>query len=119
VFVVDESVDFSVPSADWTRDPLTDQINVVTREGRFYCSLCNKSYTDKGNCATHIRSHLGHTTCHICNKSFARMENLRRHLQKHEGNIQCPKCFRTYGSKYSLNYHLRNSKCDADAYAQI
>lgn len=91
------------------QSPNAQQIYIVARGDRFHCSLCERSYTDKGNCATHIRSHYGETTCHLCNKSFARMENLRRHLQKHQGNIQCPTCQRTFGSKYSLKYHLKNS----------
>ncbi|CAB3365378.1 Hypothetical predicted protein [Cloeon dipterum] len=109
------SLESGLPPPPQQNEQSVQAIGMVVRGGRFHCLFCGKGYSDKSNCNTHIRSHLGETTCHMCNKTFARTENLRRHLQKHLGSIRCARCFRTYGSKYSLRSHLKMCLADKNS----
>ncbi|XP_059479494.1 protein bric-a-brac 2-like isoform X12 [Neocloeon triangulifer] len=52
---------------------------VKEADGRFSCSLCNRSFKNKQSCTRHFAIHLGKTRCQVCQKLFSRVENLRLH----------------------------------------
>ncbi|XP_041470218.1 histone-lysine N-methyltransferase PRDM9-like [Lytechinus variegatus] len=77
-----------------------------TRELRFFCSFCNKGFTDKGPLQKHELRHKGIRpfVCMICGKGFGVKYVLEVHMQSvhaAEKKYQCEVC----GKKFSLNQH--------------
>jgi len=84
--------------------------HVLRRDGRFNCSVCNRSYVDRAHCLDHLHSHTGNTTCKICHKIYAHKESLDNHMAKHRGSIRCRLCNHTFVSQSILNRHVRTSQ---------
>ncbi|XP_003731041.1 zinc finger protein 93 [Strongylocentrotus purpuratus] len=77
-----------------------------TRELRYFCSFCNKGFTDKGPLQKHELRHKGIRpfVCMICGKGFGVKYVLEVHMQSvHSGEkkYDCEVC----GKKFSLNQH--------------
>ncbi|XP_059479500.1 protein bric-a-brac 2-like isoform X18 [Neocloeon triangulifer] len=59
---------------------LPEGLKVIPKDGRFSCSACGRSYTEKTNCMKHFALHLGTTTCPICFRVLSNEPHLKRHL---------------------------------------
>jgi hypothetical protein len=110
--LLDQVLQTESQGAEMLTDPLAVAGIILEVDGRYCCSVCNKSYAHRSDCNRHLSSHSRAQICHICKKTFAREENLQRHMNKHLGSIKCPACMRAYGSKYSLRIHLDSGKCE-------
>lgn len=89
--------------------------------GRYQCSLCENSYTNKGNLRRHFRQHTGEMRyqCDVCERRFFRNEYLVRHMRKHVKNSKqqaqekenesnkCNNCSKTFGDPVNLKRHMR------------
>ena len=98
-------------------DPFTQPIQtgssawIYESNGRFVCSLCQKSFGSRGGCRNHSYIHFGETTCGICKKVMSHKGALATHMAKHMGIIRCERCDQTFASKAVLQRHHLTSKC--------
>ncbi|XP_065335893.1 zinc finger and BTB domain-containing protein 17-like isoform X5 [Cloeon dipterum] len=81
-------------------------MRIIEKNDKFICSFCEREFSQKESCRSHMASHLGKTTCNICNKSFSRINELNRHLAVHEGKTVCKICCKVLSSGKSLKRHL-------------
>ncbi|KAG8267416.1 hypothetical protein J6590_052038 [Homalodisca vitripennis] len=101
-----------------------------TKEKKYKCHLCSKSFIMKGSLMVHMRvAHFGGAVvarlveakqlesnavspdsaqyvCSICNKGFTKEQQLTQHEKLHEGK-QCDICLKTFTTKYFLRKHKR------------
>jgi len=95
---------FVTPITSWMpRKISTDHI--IKRDGRFFCAVCQKSYSRRSDCYQHLQSHSGATTCRICNTVLASKIILAMHMAKHLGTFQCDACNKIYSNKRELKKH--------------
>jgi Zinc finger, C2H2 type/Zinc-finger of C2H2 type len=101
------------PVTSWIprRSMKTNNSNPRNNEGRYFCTLCDKSFRYQQSCIDHYEVHSGTTTCGICDKVLANKQVLANHMAKHLGKIQCVTCKRTFSSNSALNRHRRFTNC--------
>lgn len=103
------------------------------KDGKYYCSKCDITLSDKGGMKRHLKSIIHttskkyvpfnkmyfDTTCPICGEEFARAESLKRHhLYKHtteeeykaQCKFNCTICDKYYYIQSLLNAHLKTEK---------
>jgi hypothetical protein len=58
--------------------------NHKTREGAFFCEICNKKFSEEGKLENHMNFHTGKASffCEICGDSFSQDFNLKAHKTK-------------------------------------
>ncbi|XP_033989765.1 oocyte zinc finger protein XlCOF22-like [Trematomus bernacchii] len=109
--------------ADWkeTREPGSnsqrnkqDPVSDSTRsagEKTFGCSLCEKSFAQRGDLKKHMRIHTGEKPfiCSICEKCFAQRGDLKKHMRVHTGEkpYSCSICKRCFAGIGDLKKHMR------------
>ncbi|XP_065348653.1 protein jim lovell-like isoform X16 [Cloeon dipterum] len=80
-------------------------------EPLFKCLICWKSYSSRGACAAHIKSHLGETTCTVCGKKESTAGHLRAHMAVHEGRTTCQNCSKVLSTVRELEKHYKSRSC--------
>ncbi|XP_029604890.1 zinc finger and SCAN domain-containing protein 21-like isoform X2 [Salmo trutta] len=82
-----------------------------SKEKRFLCMFCSKSFSCLQNVENHQRVHTGEkpfscTQCHMC---FAQGGDLKRHHRVHTGErpYSCPQCEKRFPRQYHLKMHLK------------
>ncbi|XP_061110343.1 zinc finger protein with KRAB and SCAN domains 7-like isoform X2 [Conger conger] len=82
-----------------------------TREKRFICTFCGKSFTCPKNLETHQRVHTGEKpfSCTQCGKRFADSSNRKRHQIIHTGErpYSCTLCGKRFTQSSCLIAHQR------------
>lgn len=81
-------------------------LRVIEKDGKFYCSSCERKYKNKSSCVRHFDLHLGRTTCSVCFKVFDTLMNLKAHFPLHLGSTTCQVCGRQLCNLTQLKYHM-------------
>ncbi|XP_065335890.1 protein tramtrack, beta isoform-like isoform X2 [Cloeon dipterum] len=79
---------------------------IISSQGKFICSVCNRTFSHKRSCWTHMAMHNGRTTCSVCQKTFSSLSILRAHYAKHEGKTVCSICNVSVSTAKSLKRHM-------------
>lgn len=83
--------------------------NVISKSGKYHCSLCGRDFKNKWILKRHIKNHSGDKpyTCSICSKQFTRNYSLTVHKRSHTGEkpFTCIYCYKTYKRKDELERH--------------
>ncbi|KXJ28167.1 Zinc finger protein 320 [Exaiptasia diaphana] len=86
---------------------------IQTTEKSFKCTICHKTFKQKGYLKVHIQIHRGEKEfkCNICNKDFATKSSLQTHNLIHQGQGEkphkCTICDKAFAYKSTLNSHHR------------
>ena len=92
-------------------------------DGRFQCSLCSSSFTNRSNLTRHYRYHTNDKrfACRVCSKKFFRRECLFAHMRRHTNDElseachlelnsklhPCTYCDRSFSLASNLKRHMR------------
>uniref|UniRef100_A0A8K9XW60 C2H2-type domain-containing protein n=1 Tax=Oncorhynchus mykiss TaxID=8022 RepID=A0A8K9XW60_ONCMY len=81
-----------------------------SKEKRFLCMFCNKSFSCSQNVEIHQRVHTGEKpfSCTQCHMRFAQAGHLKRHQMVHTGEkpYSCPQCEKRFSRQDQLKSHL-------------
>jgi hypothetical protein len=89
---------------------------IALPSGRFACGYCDRNYSNKASCSSHLKFHFGLTRCPTCKRSFATKFCLDFHL-KHCGvgtvkkskpiiKVACKICNKKIGIR-CINRHIQ------------
>jgi len=96
-----------------SRRPVSAEFIVTLSNGRFSCSLCDKSYSVRAACASHLKFHEGNTNCPGCSKAYTSLLTMKVHMKScskivpEDAKISCKICSRKMSTNYALNRHIR------------
>ena len=80
-------------------------------EKQFHCTMCDQSFSVKGNLQTHMLLHTEEKphVCDICETGFTRKDTLAKHMRTHSGlrPYECTQCSKKFKQKQSVDRHLR------------
>ena len=81
---------------------------------RFPCQYCGKTFTQRGNCARHVRFHTGERPyhCQVCYETFARKDDLKYHqTTKHIRVVifKCQVCQQKFLTKAEMDQHCQEA----------
>ncbi|XP_071058356.1 zinc finger protein 32-like [Pseudochaenichthys georgianus] len=110
-------------SADWkktrepgsnsqenTQHPVSDSRHSAG-EKTFGCSLCEKTFKQRGNVNRHMRIHTGERKfgCSVCKKYFSQRGHLKTHMRLHTGEkiFGCSVCEKAFTQRRDLKIHMR------------
>jgi hypothetical protein len=87
---------------------------IALPNGRFACSYCDRNYSNKASCSSHLMFHFGLTKCPTCKKSFATKICLDFHLkicgERHDKpapiKVACKICDKKIGIR-CINRHIQ------------
>ena len=98
-------VDFS--SAD--EDEMVKELDRVEKR-KYFCDLCNASYSRKANLIRHKLSHKYYVKCSICKRQYQPKDVLKRHMKELHGisnqAFPCNHCSNVYGTYDELFSHI-------------
>ncbi|XP_041659983.1 zinc finger and SCAN domain-containing protein 2 [Cheilinus undulatus] len=84
-----------------------------TKEKKFCCSYCSRSFHKCCQLKEHLRSHTGERpfSCKLCGRSFAKQCNLIRHAVVHSGERphECSLCGKCFSQRSSLKSHQKTA----------
>ncbi|CAH1776967.1 unnamed protein product [Owenia fusiformis] len=80
---------------------------------RFFCNVCQKSFTNRKSIVNHTRLHTGENlhSCTFCGKQFTRNSQLVRHQRIHTGDkpFQCFICLKSFGDPSCHTRHMKRT----------
>lgn len=84
--------------------------NSTLRQNVFFCSVCERGFSQKGNLKRHILTHTGEKPFHCskCIKKYTTKYELKIHILTHseDNPFQCSVCQKTFTRSNSLKRHL-------------
>nr|XP_061783864.1 zinc finger protein 33B-like isoform X3 [Nerophis lumbriciformis] len=88
----------------------SDCSNKKTDKKHWTCTVCDKSFSNKGHLNRHMMTHTGEKPfcCPVCNKKFSQRSPMASHMKTHSGKqYPCSVCSRSYYYEASLKAHTR------------
>ncbi|XP_035250758.1 zinc finger protein 408 isoform X1 [Anguilla anguilla] len=89
--------------------PVPELFHLDTRERRYKCDECDKSFFQLCHLKKHKFTHsdLKPYLCTECGKNYSSQESFRAHLLMHKGErpFKCQQCDKSYGLKRDLKEH--------------